>query len=215
MFHPSLLPCPPNSNFHPPLLPRSLHRALNRGVSLSLVTCYRLCSPRGLWFLCAAATRLWLPALAAECHRRLADGLDADGSASALGGTGASLSEGLAGCLIAGSLAQSYCNLRLRTTDGVLHASRPLLCCRSEYLRTLLCSRFREGQCGAAIEATADLTPYGIDCAQLVLLLRFLYCGRVTVGDAPGGDLVHLSPSDAMTLRNHALSNLSSGLGRP
>ena len=181
--------------------------------------------------LATAATALWLPALAQECHALCAadEGQPPSASASVSASApapapvpaaalSASVSDGLARFLEPGSLAHSCCDLQLRATDGVLRACRALLCCRSDFFRTLLQGGFREGQQDAAEERIIDLTAYSISLAELHLLLRFIYSGRVTSADhggaGDGGDLTNMAASDALALIPHAAALLMDDLKR-
>ena len=108
-------------------------------------------------------------------------------------------------------------DVKLIAIDGSLYASRALLCCRCEYIRTLLHGSLpllAEGDAEGVV--SIDLRPFGTSLDVLHPLLKYAYTGSiVTVTcDSNGGDLEHLDPALALAILPHASALLMEDLKR-
>ena len=114
-------------------------------------------------------------------------------------------------------------DVRLVATDGHMYASRALLCCRCQYVRTLLHGGFREGSSNSnaaggdeAAAVDVDLRLYNTSMSELRPLLRYIYTGLVVpvACASNGGDLELLEPALALALLPHAAALLMDDLKR-
>ena len=173
----------------------------------------------------AAARRLRLPALGRACEQASATEVGSvwraqqDTTPTAQSDTAADadsrmdLPTCLTWLLHDGSFAD---DVKVVATDGALYASRALLCCRCQYVRTLLHGGFREGSHAAGGTTEVDLRLYQTSLAELRPLLRYMYTGFVVEGAraSNGTDLALLDPALALSLLPHAAALLMDDLKR-